>query len=118
MTEEANIGIIGGSGYTGTELVNILGRHRYAVIKFITSRSSSGKKIEDIQPWLQNSRFGKLVFKTVPEGSDYRGVDILFLCPPPQGSMGYVKKIGGKIVFRIIDINIVCSFFIPEISKK
>jgi len=105
MVEEVNIGIIGGSGYTGMELVNILGRHKHAVIKFITSRSSDGKKVNDIQPSLQNSRFGDLVFKAVPEGDDYRGIDILFLCLPPQGSMDYVKKMGGKTGFRIIDIG-------------
>ena len=46
MKEKINIGIIGGSGYTGLELVKILKKHKYSNISFLTSRTYKNKKYE------------------------------------------------------------------------
>jgi N-acetyl-gamma-glutamyl-phosphate reductase len=39
------VGIIGGAGYTGGELIRILLNHPFVTIDFIHSRSQSGKPI-------------------------------------------------------------------------
>lgn len=50
MKEKINIGIIGGSGYTGLELVKILKNHKYSNIAFLTSRTYKNKEIGKIFP--------------------------------------------------------------------
>ena len=40
------VGIIGGSGYTGVELLRILDQHPNAEVTAITSRALQGKKIQ------------------------------------------------------------------------
>ena len=42
------IGIVGGSGYTGGELIRILINHPNVEIDFVYSRTNDGKKIQDV----------------------------------------------------------------------
>ena len=44
------VGIIGGSGYTGIELLRIIHQHPLAEVTSITSRALQGKKISDVFP--------------------------------------------------------------------
>ena len=105
MVKKVNIGIIGGSGYTGLELLKILCRHQYSDISFITSRSNSGKKVEEILPSIRDVKFSSLIFKAGPLEEDYKNTDIIFLCLPPHSSMDYIKKMGMAANFKIIDIG-------------
>ena len=41
-------GIIGGTGYTGIELIRLLLAHPQVTVNAITSRSEVGKKLSDI----------------------------------------------------------------------
>ena len=43
------IGIVGGSGYTGGELIRILINHPNVEIDFVYSRTNDRKKIQDVQ---------------------------------------------------------------------
>ncbi|MBN2572715.1 MAG: N-acetyl-gamma-glutamyl-phosphate reductase, partial [Ignavibacteriales bacterium] len=44
------VGIIGGSGFTGSSLIELLKNHPNAKIEIVTSTSYSGKKINEIYP--------------------------------------------------------------------
>ena len=44
------VGIIGGTGYTGVELLRILSQHQQAEIKVITSRSQAGNNVDSLFP--------------------------------------------------------------------
>jgi len=48
-----NIGIIGGSGYTGGELLRILAGHPEANVVAVTSRSRKGQKVSDTHTHLR-----------------------------------------------------------------
>jgi N-acetyl-gamma-glutamyl-phosphate reductase len=48
--KKIKIGIIGASGYTGTELIRLLVSHPYADLKFALSKTYNNKKISDIFP--------------------------------------------------------------------
>lgn len=50
--QKIKIAIIGGTGYTGVELIRLLSRHPYAHICHLTSRSEKGRKVSDIFPSL------------------------------------------------------------------
>ena len=48
------VGIIGGSGYTGIELLRLLHQHPGAEVHAITSRALQGKKLYEVFPNMQN----------------------------------------------------------------
>jgi N-acetyl-gamma-glutamyl-phosphate reductase len=105
MEKKINIGIIGGSGYTGLELVKILSGHKYSNITLITSRSNDGKVIGGIYPAFKGTKYGNISFIGSPSAKDYAGIDILFLCLPPHKSMEHVKNIKQFGDMKIIDIG-------------
>lgn len=67
-------GIIGGAGYTGGELIRLLNTHPGAEIKFVQSRSASGKMVHEVHPDLFDDCF--LTFT----GEISTDVDIIFIC--------------------------------------
>ena len=48
MNKKIKIGIIGGAGYTGGELLRILVNHPNAEIVFVHSKSNAGKLISEV----------------------------------------------------------------------
>jgi N-acetyl-gamma-glutamyl-phosphate reductase len=57
-----DIGIIGGSGYTGGELMRLLAGHPEANVVAVTSRSRKGQKVSDTHTHLR--KFFDLNLKT------------------------------------------------------
>ncbi len=77
------IGIVGGAGYTGGELLRLLINHPAAEIAWVNSESNASKPVTDVH----TSLYGEtdLVFS---DSIDLENIDVLFLC---QGH-GYSKK--------------------------
>jgi N-acetyl-gamma-glutamyl-phosphate reductase len=46
------IGIVGGTGYTGVELLRILAAHPHAELTAITSRKEDGMPVVEILPYV------------------------------------------------------------------
>jgi LysW-gamma-L-alpha-aminoadipyl-6-phosphate/LysW-L-glutamyl-5-phosphate reductase len=94
-----NIGIIGGSGYTGGELLRILLRHPNVNIETITSERYAGKKVSLVNPNLRNVT--DLRFSSREDLSIY---DLLFICTPHGVSMknmlSYLER-----AKRVIDLS-------------
>ncbi len=105
MKEKINIGIIGGSGYTGLELVKILKNHKYANISFLTSRTYKNKNVGKVFPSIKNEKENELVFKEKASKSDYESIDLLYLCLPPHSSMEHIKNNIDNKSLKIIDIG-------------
>lgn len=72
------IGIIGGAGYTGGELIRLLINHPHAQISFIHSRSNAGKLVTTVHQDLIGDTELTFTDDTSPliDGS----IDVLFLC--------------------------------------
>jgi N-acetyl-gamma-glutamyl-phosphate reductase len=92
------VAIIGGSGYTGGELLRILYHHPQAQISAVTSERSAGKPVHTLFPNLKdcNLRFEPLRIKTVAKKAD-----LFFLCLPhkaSQDAVAYLYKAGKKII--------------------
>ena len=47
------VGIVGGTGYTGVELLRLLAQHPQAEVVVITSRSEAGLAVADMYPNLR-----------------------------------------------------------------
>ena len=95
------VGIIGATGYTGSELVRLLHFHPEAEIEFITSESHKGKLFSDIHS--QFKGLADIELKSVDEIEAER-VDVLFLALPHGVSMEFVKKFINYDV-KIIDLS-------------
>lgn len=99
--DKKKIGIIGATGYTGSELVRILTNHPAVEIVMITSESRAGELFSDVHPFLQGIADQKLV--SVNEIDNY-DLDLVFLALPHGVSMDFVKRFKDK-KFKIIDLS-------------
>lgn len=72
--EKVKVGIVGGAGYTGGELIRLLINHPDAVISFVHSKSNSGNPISQVHADLAGETG---ILFTGELSSD---IDVLFLC--------------------------------------
>lgn len=93
-----NIGIIGGAGYTGGELIRILLNHPGANISFIHSRSNAGKLISTVHQDL----IGDTDLKFAGEISN--DIDVLFLCLGHGESKKFLTENNIDESIKIIDL--------------
>jgi len=95
-----DIGIVGGTGYTGVELLRLLARHPQARIKAITSRKEAGTKVADMFPSLR--RILDIAFST-PQEAGLDQCDVVFFATPHGVAMDMGPALVAKGV-RIIDL--------------
>ncbi len=96
-----NIGIIGATGYTGSELVRILLGHPQVSISLITSESRSGERFSDVHP--QFTGICDIELDSL-ENIDNYDLDLVFLALPHGVSMDFVKEHHQKS-FKIVDLS-------------
>ena len=89
VVKMTRIGIIGGTGYTGSELARILCRHPDVEIAAMTSRQNAGSRVADVHPFL-----GGYVDIPFTEGiSDTPDLDLVFVATPHGVAMSEVPKL-------------------------
>jgi len=97
--KKIKIGIVGGSGYAGGELLRLLLSHPHAEIMFITSEKFSGELVSLVHPNLRilcNLRFISL--------ENIKDVDVIFVSLPNGISMQHMSFLKEKAK-RIIDLG-------------
>lgn len=94
------IGIIGGTGYTGVELIRLLVRHPHAEILVITSRSESGRRVSEIFPSLRG--FCELEFSK-PDSKSFATCDVVFSATPNGIAMSMARELLDSGI-RLIDL--------------
>ena len=111
MKSKIKVSIVGGSGYTGIELIRLLINHPNVIIHQITSRNDAGKLVSDIYPSLR----GKLSHEFIdPAQAKLYEAELVFFATPSGIAMNYVQELmenGVKIIdlaadFRIKDVSI------------
>src|SRR6187402_3536336 len=87
---KAKIGVLGASGYTGSELVRLLLRHPNVEIALLTAERSAGKAMGEVFPHFAPFDLPKLV---AIDGLDWAGagLDVAF-CALPHGTTQTVIK--------------------------
>jgi N-acetyl-gamma-glutamyl-phosphate reductase len=94
------VGIVGGTGYTGAELLRILARHPSVSLAVITSRSEAGTRVADMFPHLR----GRLELEfTEPDESALSECDVVFFATPNGTAMRAVPDLLERGV-RVIDL--------------
>ena len=102
-------GIVGGTGYTGVELLRLLAQHPNVQLKAITSRKEAGTAVSAIFPSLRGRV--DLAFAE-PGAGRMRGCDVVFFATPNGVAMNEARAIldaGARLVdlsadFRLRDI--------------
>lgn len=117
MKKTVKAGIVGGSGFTGLELVKVLSFHSYVKISFVTSRTYKNLAVSDVFPSYTNSGNAGLSFIEEAKNYDLEDIDIIFLCLPPNKSMEYLKGLKNNYTFKIIDIGSDFRLKMPEDYK-
>jgi len=104
------VGIIGGTGYTGVELLRLLVCHPGVEVSIITSRSEVGRPVSDLFPSLRG--FTDLVFSEPEEGS-FGACDVVFSATPNGIAMQHARALVDSGV-RLIDLA--ADFRIKDIA--
>lgn len=93
------VGIIGGAGYTASELIRLLLHHPKAEINFVFSTSNAGNKIYDVHQDL----LGDTEIEFTSEINST--VDVLFLCLGHGNSMRFLEENSFSENTKIIDLS-------------
>ena len=94
-------GIVGGTGYTGVELLRLLSRHPNVEVCAITSRKDAGTKVTAMYPSLRGF-MDDLVF-TTPEEAELTACDMVFFATPHGVAMSMARELTAAGV-KIIDL--------------
>lgn len=100
------VGIVGGTGYTGVELLRLLVLHPEVEIAAITSRQEAGRAVADIFPNLRGHL--ELAFSE-PDVERLAGCDLVFFATPhgvAQASVPALLERGAKIIDLSADFRI------------
>ncbi|KAA1192067.1 N-acetyl-gamma-glutamyl-phosphate reductase [Pseudohalioglobus sediminis] len=95
------VGIVGGTGYTGVELLRLLALHDEAEVAAITSRAESGRRVDDLYPNLRG--YYDLVFSE-PDVAALAACDIVFFATPHNVAMNLVPELL-QAGARVIDLS-------------
>ncbi len=93
------VGIIGGSGYTGGELLRVLISHPNVKIVFALSKSAAGKKWSEIHPDLTGDTEERFV------SSPIHKADVVFLCLPHEETKAYLEQNPSLLESKLIDLG-------------
>ncbi len=104
------VGIVGGTGYTGVELLRILVLHPKVEVVVVTSRADAGKRLDSLYPSLTG--LCNLVFSS-PDMELLSDCQVVFFATPNGTAMTMAKDLldrGVKVIdlsadFRIKDVQ-------------
>jgi len=99
MAVKIKIGIIGGAGYTGGELVRILVNHAHAEIVFVNSNSNAGKFLYQVHQDLQGDTDLKFTSALSQK------VDVIFLCLGHGDAVKFLTENKIDPGIKIIDLS-------------
>jgi len=95
------VGIVGGTGYTGVELLRLLAGHDAVDVAVITSRAESGRRVDDLFPNLRGHY--DLVYAE-PDVQVLAACDVVFFATPHNVAMNMVPDILAAGC-RVVDLS-------------
>lgn len=104
------VGIVGGTGYTGVELLRILASHPQVRVEVITSRSEEGVPVAEMFP---NLRGHYDLAYSVPDVERLAQCDLVFFATPHGVAMSMAPELVERGV-RVIDLG--ADFRIKDVA--
>ena len=105
MSAKAKIGVLGASGYTGSELVRLLVRHPQVEIALLTADRKAGQEMRDVFPQFSHLALPKLISI---ESIDWKaaGLDLVFGALPHATTQTVIKDLLGKAPkTKVVDLS-------------
>jgi len=99
--EVIKAGIIGGSGYGGSELLRILLFHPQVDLRLVTANEHAGKRVDSVHPNL--AKICDLKFESLPDPSTMEDLDCVFLALPHGQAMEIVPSLPRSM--KVIDLS-------------
>ena len=103
-------GIVGGTGYTGVELLRLLAQHPQVELKAITSRKEAGTPVARMFPSLRKRV--ELAF-IEPSARALAGCDVVFFATPNGVAMGEARAV--MEFSRVVDLS--ADFRIKDVAE-
>ena len=100
------VGIVGGTGYTGVELLRLLSRHEGAQVVAVTSRKEAGMPVAEMYPSLRG--WIDIAF-SVPEQARLHDCDVVFFATPHGVAMAQARELldaGVKVIDLAADFRL------------
>ncbi|MBL4743283.1 MAG: N-acetyl-gamma-glutamyl-phosphate reductase [Cycloclasticus sp.] len=105
------VGIVGGTGYTGVELLRLLAMHPQVDVQVVTSRAEKGLRVDSVYPSLRG--FNDLCF-VEPDAKHLTTCDVVFFATPNATAMHMAQELlnaGVKVIdlsadFRLKDVAV------------
>jgi len=100
------VGIIGGTGYTGMELLRLLAVHPQVELRTITSRAEAGKPVAELFPGLRG--YVDLAFSE-PDAKALAACDVVFSATPNGVAMTQARELveaGVKLIDLAADFRL------------
>jgi N-acetyl-gamma-glutamyl-phosphate reductase len=95
------VGIVGGTGYTGVELLRLLVLHPQVEVVVVTSRADAGQRVDSVYP---NLRGYIDVLFTTPDVNLLSECDVVFFATPNGTAMMMAKQLLAAGV-KVIDLS-------------
>lgn len=120
-SKRLKVGIVGGTGYTGVELLRMLAQHPDVELTSITSRKEDGMLVSEMFPNLRGHV--DLAFSS-PDKANLNACDVVFFATPHGVAMAQAKELlaaGVKVIdlaadFRLQDISVFEQWYkIPHV---
>jgi N-acetyl-gamma-glutamyl-phosphate reductase len=105
MSAKAKIGVLGASGYTGSELVRLLVRHPQVEIALLTADRKAGQEMRDVFPQFSHLALPKLISI---ESIDWEaaGLDLVFGALPHATTQVVIKDLLDKAPkTKVVDLS-------------
>lgn len=100
------VGIVGGTGYTGVELLRLLLRHSQVQVRLLTSRTEAGKRVADMFPNLRGHT--DLEFSDL-DIEQLKQCDVVFFATPHGVAMKHAEALveaGTKVIDLAADFRL------------
>ncbi len=105
------VGIVGGTGYTGVELLRLLVLHPDVDVSVVTSRSDAGERVDGLYPSLRG--LCDVVF-SLPELDALAECDVVFFATPNGTAMLMAEQLLARNV-KVIDLS--ADFRIQDVKE-
>src|SRR5579871_2852321 len=98
MRNSSKVGIVGHRGYSGAELVRLLGRHPSVETVLLEHRDdhAAGASIRNRKPAAS--------LPSTPDSVSAAGIELVFLATPPEVSMDLAAGMWGAGI-RVVDLS-------------
>lgn len=106
-----SVGIVGGTGYTGVELLRLLLKHPNAKVTVLTSRTENGRRVDDMFPSLRGHT--DLCYSDL-NIDELKKCDVVFFATPHGVAMKHAEELVASNT-KVIDL--VADFRLQDLTQ-